>query len=246
MADSFSGSLFSSLQNAFTPGAGDNYVPQTDFDRRLAALRRTPQASTSSAPKAGENAAMARRIQATLKELRTQVGDGGKVYRRTLKAIRAAGNAAQMSAVMLLPYESDMPSGFTRRNNKTWATSRTNRTRAFPTYERTSARMGIQVKTLRGRAKMTETGWVGAGVDGVEIIQTDAAGNIFDIAGRKGGSTESGKRLIALFDDASRFNAPLFRILVPAVVETKPQILREINRALDEAQAAVNRAGGTD
>lgn len=192
----------------------------------------------------GENAVAARRIQGVLKELRTQLDDNGKVYKRALRAIKRAGQSAQTTAIMLLPYESDLPSGFTRVSNDGWAKSRTNRTAAFPHFERRAAREGIKIQSLRGKAKMTERGWIGSGVNGIEIVQSDAAANIFDIAGTKGGVTAAGKRLIGLFDNASRFNAPLYRVLLPAVIETRPEIIHEIERALDAAQKALDRAGG--
>lgn len=223
----------------------------TVVDPQLSALAQD-MADAKWAKRAGkrggpQNAALARNIRETLKAVRTELGDNGKVYRRTLLAIKRAGSVAVARAGGYLPGEGELPSGFSRRNDKGWGASRTGATgikreRTFPRYDRNAAVSGLRVISAKGRATRTESGWTSGSVDGVIVEQRDAAGNIFDIAGRRGGRTDSGKRLIAGFDRAG-LHSPLMRVLLPAVIDTRPEIEASIERALASAQLHIIHAG---
>ena len=249
MADSISGTIFASAMSR-----GGGVSPGTSALLGNASIQSTLRGGGVSVKArgrtGGEHADVAANIQATLVVLRKELGDKGRVYRKTLKALDRAGISALGRARELLPDEGALPSGFVRVNNDGWAKTRTGadgilRDRAFPRYEKRSALMGLKVKKIRGRAQMTSAGWVAGGITGVGLEQLDPAAVIFDIAGHKnpGGETPAGQRLIKGFDKASSFAAPLMRVLLPAVIETKPKVMRAINLALSNAQYQINLAG---
>lgn len=119
------------------------------------------------------------------------------------------------------------------------------------------ARSKVPLKPpLSGWSSTSRIGWSARARTGVQIsisskrdragrirlaalVQRQAAGAIFDMAGRKsGGATASGRQLIAQLN--ARFGRPS-RSLWPTVEQHRPQIERDLDTALRRVQDRINR-----
>lgn len=193
-------------------------------------------------------------IADTLRALDTQLDDNGRLYRATIRSIKKAGNHAAKRAVGFLPSDAPdgpMPSGFVyRKQSEGWSQSRVaGRERAFPRYDRAAASQSIRIVSARERSVRTDSGWRAGKMFGIGIEMRDPAANIYDVAGNgrsrrqkaKQSSDPRSKRFISLMKAASWLPPEAkFKVLLPAVIDTRPEIVRDINRALDAAQAALN------
>lgn len=196
-------------------------------------------------------------IAETLRALDRELGDNGKLYRKTVRNIKKAGNVAVVRARGFLPTdnpEGPMPSGFVyRKQSEGWSQSRVQgRARAFPRYDKRAADDSIRVISAREKSVRTETGWRAGKMFGISIEMMDAAASIYDVAGNgrskrslaRQSSNPSSQRFISLMRAASWLppNAK-FRVLLPAVIDTRPEIIRDIEYQLMFAQAELNRVG---
>lgn len=183
-------------------------------------------------------------IAETLRALDRELGDNGKVYRATIRQIKKAGDQAVNRARGYLPQERDLPSGFTHKNVRGWAVSRVQgRDRAFPRYDRVAATGSIRVISARERSVRTDYGWRAGKMYGIAIEMRDPAGSIYDVAGNAKSKrqlrnrTPQGQRFIDQLKTAwigdPKWN---FRVLLPAVVDTRPEIIKDIRRILDGAR----------
>lgn len=183
-------------------------------------------------------------IASTLRALESQLGDNGKMYRKTIRDIKKAGSQAVNRARGYLPADENLPRGFTYQNNNGWAQSRTERDRAFPRYERRSATSSIRIVSARERSVRTETGWHGGKMFGIAVEMKDPAGSIYDVAGNGKSrrqrirhlSDPRSLRFIRLLSDAWIGDPKWkFRVVLPAVVDTRPEIIRDIRAILKSA-----------
>lgn len=192
-------------------------------------------------------------IAETLRALDTQLDDNGSLYRATIRSIKKAGNHASKRAIGFLPSDDPsgpMPSGFVHKNQRGWAVSQVQgRDRAFPRYDRQAAVSSIRVVSARERSTKTDTGWRAGKMFGIGIEMRDPAANIYDVAGNarskrqkaRQSSDPRSKRFISLMKAASWLPPDAkFKVLLPAVIDTRPEIIRDIHRALDAAQAALD------
>lgn len=189
-------------------------------------------------------------IAETLRQLDTELGDNGRFYRRTVAAIKKAGSSAVTRAHGFLPSEQDMPSGFTHKNVRGWSVSRVEgRARAFPRYDRQAAISSIRVISARERGVRTDTGWRAGRMFGIAIEMKDPAANIYDVAGNgrskrqrnKVSSTPKSREFIGLMRAASWLpEKARFRVLLPAVIDTRPEIVNDIRKILDGARVRLN------
>lgn len=190
-------------------------------------------------------------IAETLRALDRELGDNGKVYRQTVKAIKAAGDDAVNRARGYLPADEYLPSGFTYRNNNGWAKSRTKRDRAFPRYEKRSAASSMRVVAAREKSTRTASGWRAGKMFGISIEMRDPAGSIYDVAGNGRSKRQLNKhlsdprslRFIRLLGQAWIGDPNWrFHVVLPAVVDTRPEIINKIEFILDQSQARLERA----
>ena len=190
-------------------------------------------------------------IADTLRRLDSELGDNGKVYRQTVKAIKDAGNDAAVRARGYLPDDTKMPRGFAYQNNNGWSKSRTDRERAFPRYEQRTAQASIRVVSARDRAVRTETGWRGGKMFGIGIEMRDPAGSIYDVAGNGKSKRQTMKRMTspksAVFVGLLRRawigdTKWRFRVILPAVVDTRPDIIKKIYLVLEDARIKLDAA----
>lgn len=187
-----------------------------------------------------------RDIAETLRALERELGDNGKVYRATIRQIKKAGNQAVVRARGYLPQEQDLPSGFTHKNVRGWAVSRVQgRDRAFPRYDRVAATGSIRVISARERSVRTDYGWRAGKMYGIAIEMRDPAGSIYDVAGNGKSRRQKAKR--SSDPRSQRFIDQLktawigdpkwnFRVLLPAVVDTRPEIIKDVRQILDGAR----------
>lgn len=259
MAESFSSSIFTSAMSggggvvsSTTAALVSNPSIQAEIAGRRVGRSKPPTAAEKRA--ATDKAFIdASQIQRVLVALRTELADNGKLYRRTLRAVKRAGGTAATEARGLLPSDAPapdnvLPSGFVRRNDSGWATTRTGRDgsrreRAFPRYDKFAAAASISVVASKTRRSRTASGWRGGNVEGVAVQMRDPAGSIYDAARR--GKHPSGIRLVRGFVAASGLNAGLFRVLLPAVIKTRPAIKAAIELALSDAQRTFYAIGGS-
>lgn len=188
-------------------------------------------------------------IPETLRRLETEMGDNGSLYRKTVREIKKAGNIAAVRARGFLPADDQMPSGFTYQNNNGWAVSRIEgRARAFPRYEQRSAQSSIRVISAREKSERTPQGWRGGKMYGIAVEMRDPAGSIYDVAGNgrsrrqraKQSSDPRSEAFIRLVKAASWLPpAARFKVLLPAVIDTRPDIEREIRHILRRAVAKI-------
>lgn len=187
-------------------------------------------------------------IADTLRRLENELGDNGKVYRATIRNIKKAGNAAVIRARGFLPVDENMPSGFTYQNDNGWAQSRVTGRRPFPRYEQRAASSSIKVISAREKSVRTATGWRGGKMFGIAIEMKDAAGSIYDVAG----NAKSRRQLFRRMSDprSMRFINLLkenwigdpkwrYRVVLPAVVDTRPEIIEDIRDVLTAAVARI-------
>lgn len=189
------------------------------------------------------------RVAATVKALNGEFGP--KFGRRLQKALRDAANPAINRAKGYLPYDALMPSGFVYRNNNGWAkanaaNSRGDR-RPWPRYERQTAIGTLRARSIRGRAKYVEGRWIGGQTASIAIEMKDAAASIFETAGKgKGAKSERAQRLITGFESATTVGPNRYRVVLPAVVDTRPDIIAAFGRIIDEAEQQIRTARTTD
>lgn len=195
-------------------------------------------------------------IADTLRALDTQLGDNGKLYRSTIRSIKKAGNIAINRAVGFLPDDAPkgpMPSGFVyRKQSEGWSQSRVQgRDRAFPRYDRRAAQQSLRVVSARERSERTDNGWRAGKMFGIAVEMRDPAANIYDTAGNGRSRRQRAKQstdprsqaFIGLMKAASWLPPEAkFKVLLPAVIDTRPEVIADIRRSLDFAQAALNEA----
>lgn len=192
-----------------------------------------------------------------LRKLDTELGDNGKLYRKTVRSIKKAGNVAVVRARGFLPAddpEGPMPSGFVyRKQSEGWSQSRVlGRERAFPRYDKLAADQSIRVISARDRSVKTATGWKAGKMFGIALEMTDPAANIYDVAGNgrsrrsraRQSSDPRSARFISLMKAASWLPPEAkFKVVLPAVIDTRPEIIRDIEYQLMFAEAELNRVG---
>ena len=195
-------------------------------------------------------------IADTLRALDTQLGDNGRLYRFTIRSIKKAGNTAINRAVGFLPDDSPlgpMPSGFVyRKQSEGWSKSRVQgRDRAFPRYDKRAAQQSLRVVSARERSERTDNGWRAGKMFGIAVEMRDPAANIYDVAGNGRSRRQKAKQstdprsraFIGLMKAASWLPPEAkFKVLLPAVIDTRPEIIADIRRSLDAAQAALDEA----
>lgn len=184
-------------------------------------------------------------VAETLRALDRELGDNGKVYRQTVRSIKKAGDQAVNRARGYLPQNDEIhPSGFARQNLTRWSGTGT-----FPRYDRFAATSSIRVIAAREKARMTDRGWRAGRMFGIAIEMRDRAGSIYDVAGNGKSRRQLAKR--AASEKSRRFVEQIrrswtgdpnwrFRVLLPAVVDTRPDIVRDINRILVLAERRLN------
>lgn len=188
-------------------------------------------------------------IAETLRALDTELGDNGKLYRRTVKDIKAAGNQAAVRARGYLPAEEDLPSGFTHKNKTKFPESRVpGRARAFPRYDRRAAESSLRVVSARERSVRTDYGWRAGRMFGISLEMKDPAGSVYDVAGNGKSRRQRFKRsndprsmaFIGLLKQTWIGDPKWkFRVVLPAVVDTRPEIIAGIHQSLDRARIAL-------
>ena len=195
-------------------------------------------------------------IADTLRALDSQLGDNGRLYRSTIRSIKKAGNTATKRAAGFLPAdnpEGPMPSGFVyRKQSEGWSQSRVEgRARAFPRYDRRAGVQSLRVVSARERSERTENGWRAGKMFGIAVEMRDPAANIYDVAGNGRSRRQKAKQstdprsraFIALMRAASWLPPEAkFKVLLPAVIDTRPEIIADIQKSLAVAQAALNQA----
>lgn len=194
-------------------------------------------------------------IPSTLRALDTQLGDNGKLYRATIRSIKKAGNTATKRAAGFLPSDAPqgpLPSGFTHKNSRGWSVSQVEgRARAFPRYDRHAAVSSLRVVSAREKSERTDAGWRAGKMFGIAVEMRDPAANIYDVAGNgrsrrqraKQSSDPRSRRFIALMKAASWLPPEAkFKVLLPAVIDTRPEIIADIQKSLAVAQAALDQA----
>lgn len=187
-------------------------------------------------------------IAETLRLLDEQMGDNGALYRKTVREIKKAGGSALNRAKGFLPSDAAMPSGFTYQNDNGWAQSRIQGRRPFPRYEKRAAEATLRIVSAREKSVRTATGWRGGKMFGIALEMRDPAGSIFDVAGNGRSRRQMQKRLanaqslkfIGLMRAASALPpAARFKVLLPAVIDTRPEIERDIRSILRKAVAKI-------
>lgn len=190
-------------------------------------------------------------IAEMLRRLDTELGDNGKVYRRTVREIKAAGSDAVNRARGYLPDEKNLPSGFTHKNVRGWAVSRTEKGRAFPRYDRQAASDSIRIVSARERSRMTDNGWRAGRMFGISVEMRDPAGSIYDVAGngksrRQRAKRSSDPRSQAFIDrlKTAWIGDPdwRFHVILPAVVDTRPEIIAKIRMILANSERTLEQA----
>lgn len=192
-------------------------------------------------------------IPETLRALERELGDNGRVYRQTVKAIKEAGGDAVRRARGYLPTDSEtgpLPSGFTHKNVRGWAVSRTEKARAFPRYDKRAADSSIRIVSARERSRMTDNGWRAGRMYGISVEMKDAAASIYDVAGNgksrrqiaKRSSDPRSEQFIGLLRRAWIGHPNWrFHVVLPAVVDTRPEIIAKINAVLAIAERHLER-----
>lgn len=184
-------------------------------------------------------------IPETLRALEQELGDNGRVYRKTVKAIKEAGGDAVRRARGYLPAEKQMPRGFTHKNERGWSVSRTEKERAFPRYDKAAADSSIRIVSARERSRMTDNGWRAGRMYGISVEMKDAAASIYDVAGNgksrrqmaKRSSDPRSERFIGLLRRAWIGDPNWrFHVVLPAVVDTRPEIIAKIDVVLATAK----------
>lgn len=189
------------------------------------------------------------RIAATVKALNSEFGP--KFGRGLQAGLRKAAGPALNRAKGYLPQDSDMPSGFAYKNNQTWpkanaANSRRDG-RPWPRYDRQAAIAGLRVRSRRGKARMVNNRWVGGQTASIALESRDPAAAIFETAGKgRGTKSEKAQRLIRGFEAATTVGPNRYRVVLPAVIDTRPEIVAEINRLVDDAEQRIRAARTTD
>lgn len=194
-------------------------------------------------------------IAETLRALDTQLGDNGKLYRSTIRSIKKAGNHAITRAVGFLPSDDPkgpMPSGFVyRKQSEGWSQSRVQgRERAFPRYDRQAGISSLRVVSAREKSERTDAGWRAGKMFGIAVEMRDPAANIYDVAGNGRSRRQRQKQMtyrswafISLMKAASWLPPEAkFKVLLPAVIDTRPEIIADIHKSLDVARMALNMA----
>lgn len=192
-------------------------------------------------------------IAETLRALDQELGDNGRIYRSTVKAFKEAGSDAVRRAQGYLPADDALPVGFTYRNDNGWAKSRTDRARAFPRYEKRAASGSIRVVAARERSRRTDNGWRAGRMFGIAIEMKDPAASIYDVAG----NGKSRRQLLKRSSDprSERFVGLLrrawigdpnwkFHVVLPAVVDTRPQIIAKMHGIIEKSQQILERERG--
>ena len=185
-------------------------------------------------------------IAETLRLLERELGDNGKVYRKTIQSIKRAGEIAVNRSRGYLPQETDLPSGFAYKNTTRFRREIGNTgKRPFPRYDGFAARNSIRVVSARERSVMTDHGWRGGKMYGIAVEMRDPAGSVYDVAGNGKSRRQAAKRSS---DPKSRFFIQQlrkawtgdpkwrFRVVLPAVVDTRPEIIADIKRILELAR----------
>jgi hypothetical protein len=119
---------------------------------------------------------------------------------------------------------------------------------AAKAYDAETIKAGIR-KTRAGRSRMTTQGIVST----FAIQDRTAAGVIFESAGTKSkgergnssnphrGSRSAGSIFIRNIEERSGIKRPMHRMIVLALIQDRPKIVKAIKEAIDEAVTAVNR-----
>lgn len=191
------------------------------------------------------------RIAAVQKALRAEFGP--KHANRLRYIVQKAGLSAVRRARGYLPSESEMLSGFAYVNKFSgWpkankANSRGDR-RPYPRYRQSNAQKSVRTRSYRAKARRTESGgWIGGHTVALAVEMTDAAGAIYETAGKgKGTKTAAGERMISGFNKLATMGPNRYRVVLPAVIDTRPEILLEIRRQVEIAERAVAAAGRSD
>lgn len=168
--------------------------------------------------------------------------------RKSREVLKQAAVVGELVAKSQTPREGEVPSGFAyvNRFGADWyGRQGTAKARAFPRYNRDDARASIKTTT---RAASSQR-WINQRrygfVNIVGIEMTDPAAAIIAAAGTMSpGNSEKGRRFINVIAERTGINRPLYRILLPAVIKTKPFVMTSLRKVADQQQAIVGRIAG--
>lgn len=155
--------------------------------------------------------------------------------RRTRTALRKAVAQTVRRAGGYLPYNSSMPTGFVEGEQPAMARKKD---RPFPRYDRDRAVRSIKATTRQGKRRYAYRGGVTTGwVNAIGIEMTDPAGSVFDAAGTKNaeGETVQGANLIRGFNAVGLVQKNYFRVLLPAVIDTREEVISDFERIIASA-----------
>lgn len=170
-----------------------------------------------------------------------------KLERKSRDTLKRAAVVGELVAKSKAPREGDVPSGFAYVNKfgqAPRATKASNRTRAFPRYDRDAVRKSIKTTTRRDPDVGSVARYRGfVNVVGIEL--TDPAGAIVAAAGTASpGLSERGRRFVSTIAERTGVPRPLYRILLPAVIATRPYVIPALQKVAAEQQAIVARISG--
>lgn len=165
--------------------------------------------------------------------------------RKGRDALKRAALIGELVAKAETPREGQVPSGFAYINQSGvdwYGTRGTAKARAFPRYNRDDARSSIKT-TTRAAAKerfVRERRYGFVNIVGIEM--TDPAASIIAAAGTmSNGKGARGERFINVIGQRTGLKRPLYRILLPAVIKTRPYVMASLKKVADEQQAIVGR-----
>lgn len=170
-----------------------------------------------------------------------------KLERKSRDTLKRAAVVGELVAKSKTPREGDVPSGFAYVNKygqAPKANKASTRSRAFPRYDSDEVRRSIKTTTRRNPDIGSVARYRGfVNVVGIELM--DPAGAIVAAAGTASpGLSERGRRFVSIIAERTGVRRPLYRILLPAVIATRPYVMPALQKAAAEQQAIVGRIAG--
>lgn len=165
--------------------------------------------------------------------------------RKGREELKKAAIIGELVAKAETPREGQVPSGFAYINQtgaEWYGTRGTAKARAFPRYNRDDARASIKTTTRADRKErfVRERRYGFVNIVGIEM--TDPAAAIIAGAGTmSAGQSEKGRRFINVIAERTGIKRPLYRILLPAVIKTRPYVMASLKMVADEQMAIVGR-----
>ena len=143
-----------------------------------------------------------------------------ELRKHAVKNVYEAGKVIQQDARRRVPAEPPM-SGWRRRRGA----------RGKWVWNPSATRSRVRLKVSTGSAKRDE-------IRLVRVIQSDAAGSIYDMAGRKsGGRSKSGQQFVRNLNRKGRAS----RTMWPAAEAKKDEVERALKAAIDDMADTINR-----